>query len=118
MNISLNKSQTTAYLNSFKLVAQNKKLTSADMVVYAYIMNRPLDSMFKPISNKVKLNNGARSWKGLELAFCHLQSTISLDIFKDLGSGPSSRQADAELVRRVVDAAFLNAQSFLISVKK
>ena len=124
MSNILTKEQFSAYRKSFKETARNKSLTSADMLVYAYLTGKPINKVFTPISSKVKLANGSRKWPGLIQATQQLKvwdvNSLSHDTFGPFPfnipfhkENEVARNKAVELIWAVKDAAMSQATVFL-----
>jgi hypothetical protein len=59
-----------------KAKAKMRKLTAADMVVYALLRNQPLRVSFKPIQSQIKLANGQAPYSGLGKAIVGISGVL------------------------------------------
>lgn len=64
----LTREQFQAFHTSFKEKSKLRILTSRDMLIYNMIRGLPADRGFSPITNGIKIANGAAPWGALETA--------------------------------------------------
>lgn len=59
MNTEITKEQYITFRTAFKALARAKQITSSDIMLYNVIRGLPVSRGFTPITNQVKLANGA-----------------------------------------------------------
>lgn len=73
-----------AFRAAWKVLSDQRALSSAHMALYALLMGRPVGRAFSPITNSSKINNGQAPWAAAMSAAWAVSRNGLLPPFSDL----------------------------------
>lgn len=68
ISYTLSKQEFLQFQSAFKARAKTGSNSSADMVLYNIVRGKSAKHGFTPITNQIKINNGASEWSGFNQA--------------------------------------------------